>query len=78
MHGRPSGSGRIVVKATRSLDASVTDDGVIQYEGNPAGIATSHDRQRGHQGLTHARTEDSGIVRPTSGKQRMPTAELTR
>lgn len=36
-----SGSGRIVVKATRSLDASVTDDGVIQYEGNPAGIATS-------------------------------------
>ena len=36
-----SGSGRIVVEATRSLDASVTGDGLIQYEGNPLHIATS-------------------------------------
>jgi hypothetical protein len=36
-----SGSGRVVVNATRSLNASVTGDGVIQYRGNPARLATS-------------------------------------
>jgi Putative auto-transporter adhesin, head GIN domain len=36
-----SGSGRIVITATRSLNASVTGDGVIQYGGNPAGLTTS-------------------------------------
>jgi hypothetical protein len=36
-----SGSGRIVVTATRSLNASVTGDGVIQYKGNPAQLATN-------------------------------------
>lgn len=36
-----SGSGRIVITATRSLDASVTGDGVIQYQGKPARRDTS-------------------------------------
>jgi Putative auto-transporter adhesin, head GIN domain len=36
-----SGSGRIVITATRSLDASLTGDGVIQYQGNPARLDTS-------------------------------------
>jgi len=36
-----SGSGRLVVQATRRLDASVTGDGVIQYEGHPVQIVTS-------------------------------------
>jgi len=36
-----SGSGRIHITATRSLNASVTGYGVIQYGGNPARLATS-------------------------------------
>ena len=36
-----SGSGRIVITATRSLNASLTGDGVIEYGGNPARLATS-------------------------------------
>jgi putative autotransporter adhesin-like protein len=36
-----SGSGRIVITATRSLNASVTGDGVIQYAGNPPKLAMS-------------------------------------
>ena len=36
-----SGSGRIVITASRSLNASVTGDGVIQYGGNPVGLTTS-------------------------------------
>jgi putative autotransporter adhesin-like protein len=36
-----SGSGRAVVTATGTLNALVTGDGVIQYGGNPAQLATS-------------------------------------
>jgi putative autotransporter adhesin-like protein len=36
-----SDSGRIVITATHSLDASVTGDGVIHYEGNPARLDKS-------------------------------------
>lgn len=36
-----SGSGRIVITATRGLSASVRGNGVIQYWGNPTQLATS-------------------------------------
>jgi hypothetical protein len=36
-----SGSGQIVVNATRSLDASVSGNGVIRYSGNPAQLTKS-------------------------------------
>lgn len=36
-----SGSGQIVVTATRSLDASVSGSGVIHYSGNPAQLTKS-------------------------------------
>jgi hypothetical protein len=36
-----SGSGRIVVTATRSLDASVSGSGAIFYGGDPTKVVTS-------------------------------------
>jgi hypothetical protein len=36
-----SGSGRVVVNATKSLDASVPGSGVVMYTGDPADVTTS-------------------------------------
>jgi hypothetical protein len=36
-----SGSGRILVTATESLDAAVPGTGAITYSGNPAHVTTS-------------------------------------
>jgi putative autotransporter adhesin-like protein len=36
-----SGSGRIVVQATKSLDASVPGSGVVMYSGDPVDVTTS-------------------------------------
>jgi hypothetical protein len=41
VRARLSGSGRILVQATRSLDASVPGTGTIVYIGDPAHVRTS-------------------------------------
>jgi hypothetical protein len=41
VHAVVSGSGRILVTATDSLDASVPGSGVVVYSGNPAHVTTS-------------------------------------
>jgi len=41
VHAVVSGSGRILVRATNSLDAAVPGSGAIIYSGNPAHVTTS-------------------------------------
>jgi hypothetical protein len=41
VHAVVAGSGRILVTATRSLDASVPGSGAVVYAGNPAHVTTS-------------------------------------
>jgi Putative auto-transporter adhesin, head GIN domain len=41
VHAVVSGSGRILVRATNSLDAAVPGSGAIVYSGNPAHVTTS-------------------------------------